>query len=148
MRYKIWDDIQRVQEEFLNLNQANHRPGDLSTSPQNNLPGSHIRSPISDIIETRDKIFARIELPGIKKENIELNVSDNKIELRARNDEKKELLTENTERKMFLSNNFQRSIPLKTKIDPALITAEYENGMLKIEIPKINNKSIKKIKID
>ena len=92
--------------------------------------------PPANIIEKTD--FYQIELaaPGMEKTDFNVKL-DGKI-LTISTEKKEETKTENEKmiRKEFSYKSFKRSFTLDEKINAANITARYENGILKLELPK------------
>ena len=102
-------------------------------------------------IKTNDHAF-EIELsaPGLKKEDFNIEVEENVLKLSVNKTAEKEEKTENFARKEFNYFNFQRSFALpKNAIDTENVKAIYENGILKVSLPKqkIMKESIKKIAV-
>jgi HSP20 family protein len=93
--------------------------------------------PGKDIIETDDSIIVRVDLAGIKKDNIELNVTDTKLKVKAEFED--ELLGD------VKGNNRRPSLIRRTVRFPKKVVAEeteakFENGLLTIEVPKLEKK--------
>ena len=92
--------------------------------------------PPANIIEKND--FYQIELaaPGMEKADFNVKL-DGKI-LTISTEKKEEVKPENEKmiRKEFSYKSFNRSFTLDEKIDATNITARYENGILKLELPK------------
>lgn len=101
----------------------------------------------TDIRETEGEYIIEAELPGFKKEQIEIEVTDNCFTIRAiRKDEK------NEEGKGYImkermSGKFERRFLIEN-IDPEKATARYEDGVLKIIIPKQVPSQSKKVAIE
>ena len=90
------------------------------------------RAPVADLKETENSILATFELPGADKGDIELNVTEDSIEVKAEKKvEKKEKGSYS-----FSQSSFYRSIPLPKEVDASKAKASYKNGMLRIEVPK------------
>ncbi len=103
--------------------------------------------PLTDISEKEDKIVIKLDMPGIKKEDIDLIATENSIEIKAQRQELKEEKKEhfyNRERSM---RSYYRSLPMPKGIDPKTIKAEYENGVLTLTVKKIPEKKKKQLKI-
>ena len=92
------------------------------------------REPLTDVIECEDSISITLEIPGVEKEEIELNVEEDKVAINV----------DTAERKYF------KEIPLKVKVDPKTSKATYKNGVLDIILSKVpqKDKKIKKVKIE
>ena len=100
-----------------------------------------------EIKEEGDKYLYIYELPGIKKEDIEIDIVDNNIILKAKRKEEKE---EKKEGYYYSERNYQgfyRVLPLPVDGDTSAIKAKYNNGVLTVEIKKKKQRG-KKIKID
>ena len=93
--------------------------------------------PGKDIIETDDTIIVRVDLAGIKKENIELNLTDTKLKVKAEfEDEHLGELKGNNRRPTLI----RRSVRFPKKVLPEEAEAKFENGLLSVEVPKLEKK--------
>ena len=96
------------------------------------------RSPVTDLSETDKSVIARMEIPGVNKEDIDLKVNDDKIEVKV--EQKEETEDEDKEKGYYRyesrCKSFYRSIPLPTEVNADKAEAEYKNGVLTVEIPK------------
>ncbi len=101
-----------------------------------------------DIFETDKGYEIEAEVPGMKKEDIEVNVTDRVLTIKGEKvDERKE------EKKgaRILERSygvFERSFTLPEDADPDKIEAKYDNGVLKLLIPKRPESKSKKVKIE
>ncbi|PVD50607.1 heat-shock protein Hsp20 [Terrimonas sp.] len=89
-----------------------------------------------NIHETKDAYHLELSAPGLKKEDIKLNVEDGLLSISY---EKKESTTSEdykTVRREFTYNSFKRSFTLSDKINAGDIQAKYEDGVLKVFVPK------------
>ncbi|GAO43949.1 Hsp20/alpha crystallin family protein [Flavihumibacter petaseus] len=89
-----------------------------------------------NIVETTDAYHLELTAPGRSKEDIKLQVEDGLLTISY--EHKKEEKTEDFKvvRKEFSLASFKRSFSLDEKIDTAGIQAKYENGVLKVFLPK------------
>ena len=100
--------------------------------------GTLSRTPLVDMVDRGDRYNLRLEVPGIDKDNIQLNATEDAIEISGEQSEE-----ESNEEKghNYIYNersykSFYRSIPIPEEILPSKITAKMNNGILQIEIPK------------
>lgn len=105
------------------------------------------RMPKTEIKETSSLVIATIELPGVEKKNIELHVSENYLEIKAKQETKKEVKKKSVQSYATSSSQFYRRLPLPTAVKPNKAHAEYKNGILKVEMTKEKNAASKKISI-
>lgn len=97
------------------------------------------RPPI-ELSETDKKYLLKIQLPGFEKKDIEVEVSDDSITIKAENTYQKETKDENLFRSEFRYGNFMRTIPFPSPILSGKTQAEYKNGVLSISADKVEKK--------
>lgn len=108
----------------------------------NNLANNNLSQFKADIKETDKKYVIQAELPGIDKDNIKIDLTNDYLTISASNDEIVEEEKENYIRKERRSGKFQRCFYVKN-IKQDEINANYNNGILEIKLPKTigeNNK--------
>ena len=93
-------------------------------------------SPAFDVYEEKDNFVVKAELPGMKKE--EINVSLHEGDLIISGERKSETKSEGTEvyRSERFFGKFQRSVSLPATVDPGKVKAEYKDGILTVTLPK------------
>ncbi|MFA6233665.1 MAG: Hsp20/alpha crystallin family protein [Bacteroidota bacterium] len=97
---------------------------------------SAIWSPMADIIEDTDKYELSFDLPGMKKEDIKMNFSDNTLKIsgeRISTEQKKDATCHRVER---VSGKFYRSFNFPTQVNAEHIAATYNDGVLTVTVPK------------
>lgn len=95
-----------------------------------------ISLPAANVHDTPNAYQLEINAPGRNKEDFKLNVEKDLLTVSYEKKEENKVETDNTIRREFSFNSFTRSFSLDEKIDVANIQAKYENGILKIELPK------------
>jgi HSP20 family protein len=92
--------------------------------------------PPVNIYETKDAYHLELSAPGRSKEDFTLNIENGLLTISF--EKKEEAKTEDykTVRKEFSFKGFKRSFNLDERIDTATIQAKYENGVLKLYLPK------------
>lgn len=106
-----------------------------------------IRVPNSDIWETDKEVIATIEIPGVNKEDIDLEVNGRTLEVRVMNkrEDKKERGVEQSYRKNY---GFYRKLALPCEVRKENIKATYNNGILEVRMEKVSPSVSKKIKVE
>jgi HSP20 family protein len=128
-------DFERMAERFF---------GDRFGSLMGDLPMSGSRKAVTDIRETDQGYVLSADLPGIPKEEIEVNVSGNLLTVRAEHKEESgEEGREGGYRRQYRS--FNQSFSLPSNVDPAKVEAHCENGLLEVWIPKTEQSQPRKI---
>ncbi|MGW8288368.1 MAG: Hsp20/alpha crystallin family protein [Desulfobulbales bacterium] len=104
--------------------------------------------PVVDIYDSEKAIVINAELPGVTKDSITLDVKENILTLRGERKSDEEVRKENYYRMERCFGTFERAFTLPSTVDPAKITANFKDGILKIEIPKAEEKKPKQITIN
>jgi len=100
-----------------------------------------------DVVENEQGYQLKVQLPGIKPEDIDLTVRQNSLTIKGQHSETKEEKKENWLDKEILSGSFGRSITFDKPIDADKIDTSYENGVLTISVPYSEAGKPKKISI-
>lgn len=108
-----------------------------------------LRAPAVDLIDEGDKYRLHAEMPGIKKDDVNVEVTDNAIEISAetKEEKKEEDSKEGYIRRERRFSKFYRRVPLPEAVDTESTDAELKDGVLTIRIPKmaVPEKKTKKI---
>jgi len=100
-------------------------------------------TPAADIYETEENYLIAIDLPGVSREALEINVDDNRLVVKgARIVE--ESTKQRTERP---SGKFLRTFTVPGSVDQAQIGAEYKEGVLQVRLPKRKEQKSKRVQI-
>lgn len=91
----------------------------------------------TDILDKGDMYVLQAELPGFRKEDIHIEVNDDYLTISAEQKEDKEEKKGNYVRRERRYGSFTRSFHLNN-VDPDKITAEYKNGILELQLPKLD----------
>jgi HSP20 family protein len=92
--------------------------------------------PPANIHETADAYHLELSAPGRSKEDIKLNVENGLLTISYEKKEEAAAEDYKTIRKEFSFKNFKRSFTLDDRIDANGVQAKYENGVLKVLLPK------------
>ena len=103
--------------------------------------------PVVDIYENDETLVVKLELPGVDKNDISVDLKDGVLTLSGKRSHEKEVKEENYYRKERAYGSFHRSFNVPAEIDPDKVKAEFKDGILKVEIPKPEEKKPKKIAV-
>ncbi len=147
-----WDDFRRF-EEMMNRMFEDFwgRPAARRLLPSGEhgavVPAQH-REPFIDVVENEKEIIATAEMPGLDKQDIKINVSEDRLEISAetKHEEKKE-------EKGYIyrerrNGSYYRAISLPSPVNPEKSNATYKNGVLEIKMPKTEVKKTTPLKIE
>ena len=104
-------------------------------------------APAVDIFEKGDDLVIRAEVPGVDKDDIDINVENNTLSIRGertREEEYDENRTYKTER---VFGSFVRTFRLPRTVDSSRISANYINGVLELKLPKAEEAKPRRIEI-
>jgi HSP20 family protein len=90
-----------------------------------------------DVIDEGDHLRVKMDVPGVKKNEIELNVTDNSIEISAKHKEQAEEKKKNFLRRERSEVSYYRALPLSEKVKSDQAKAKLTDGILDVIIPKI-----------
>jgi Molecular chaperone (small heat shock protein) len=98
--------------------------------------------------ETEENYHIEVELPGVKKENVDIKVDGNVLTISGERNVREEVKDEDYHKVESRYGLFSRSFTLPERVDTSNIEAEFINGILEISIPKLKiDTSSKKIEI-
>ena len=103
--------------------------------------------PSMDVYETEDKIVATLELPGIEPDNVDVSVEDSTLTISGRREFSNEVKEESFHRVERRYGSFTRAITLPQTADTQKVNANFDNGVLTIEVAKAERAKPKKIKV-
>ncbi len=104
--------------------------------------------PRVDVYETDDKVIVEAEIPGVKKEDIEVKVKDNNVIIKGEIKREEEKQDKNFFKAERFYGKFERVIPLMVEVKPEEAKAKIENGILRLEIPKATAEKEVSIKVE
>ncbi|HEV8482917.1 MAG TPA: Hsp20/alpha crystallin family protein [Blastocatellia bacterium] len=104
-------------------------------------------TPACDIYETDKAIVLKVELPGIKKEEVSVSIENNLLTIHGERKFQEETKRENYYRVERNYGEFFRSFTLPNYIEPAKILAEFKEGLLILNLPKREEAKPKQVEI-
>jgi len=104
-------------------------------------------APAVDIFEQGDDLVIRAEIPGVDKEDIDIDVENNTLTIRGERKRDEAFKRDNAYRMERIYGSFARSFTLPRTVDASGITAGYKNGVLELMLPKAEEAKPKKIEI-
>jgi HSP20 family protein len=104
--------------------------------------------PFIDVFEDGEQITVITDLPGVKQEDIKIDITENTLEVTAQFNEETEVEGKTFVRKERKYGKVNRtvSLPAKIKIDEA--SAKFENGVMTVVLPKLEMKQSFEVRVD
>ena len=103
-------------------------------------------NPRIDISEDKSGINVSVEIPGVKKDNIKITLQDNILTIEGEKKKESEQKEKNYFRAERIYGSFKRSFTLPAEVDSEKVEAKFEDGMLNINLQKLEPK-VKKEKV-
>jgi HSP20 family protein len=114
------------------------------------MAGSELmRTPHADVAETKDEIRVLVELPGMRPEDVEVDLENNVLTISGEKQEERQ--EGDKESRWHLSERrygrFSRSFVLPRDVEQERINARFENGVLNVTIPKSEKAKPRRINV-
>ena len=104
-------------------------------------------SPALDLYQSDDNVVAVVELPGMRKEDIEISLHDGTLTISGERRRESSSDGEKAERTERYIGRFRRSIALPTRLDANKVSATYRDGILTVTLPKAEEVKPKQIHV-
>lgn len=104
-------------------------------------------SPAVDIYQDKDNVYVKWELPGMKKEEIDITLHEGMLTVTGERKLEKEMKEGDTFRSERFFGKFHRSVNLPSAVDEKKVKAEYTNGILTVTLPKAEEAKAKHIEV-
>ncbi len=103
--------------------------------------------PAVEMYEKDNNFVIKAELPGVKKEDVDISVTGDTLTIKGERKSSKEVKKEDYHRCESRYGSFTRSIMLPASVDADKVEASYENGILEIQVPKAKEAMPTKVEI-
>ena len=107
-----------------------------------------IWAPRMDTHETEKEILIDVELPGIDKKDIKVEVKNNLLRISGERKQERKTDEENFHRIERHYGKFERSIGLPETVNPDKVSANFNNGILTMTFPKTEKSKVKEIPVE
>jgi len=109
-------------------------------------PGPSGWMPPVDLLETADRYVVIAELPGLRREDLDIQVHDDRVTI-AGNRRERLQACEQYHRVERGHGSFSRTFQLSVPVDAARVTAELKDGLLTVTCPKAGDQSTRRIRV-
>jgi HSP20 family protein len=101
--------------------------------------------PLADVCETPEAFLVQLELPGVERSDMEIHADNLRVDIRGRRRLSKETRPDSFHRLERTHGPFQRTIHLTHEIDPDAVVAQLHDGVLDLQLPKLNRPQARRI---
>jgi HSP20 family protein len=128
------------------------RPDDLAHAMRNaGQPPQHVStrvwSPPVDVYEDQDAIVIKVDLPGMKQEDIDIEMNNDNLTIKGERKFEDEARRDKYVRVERQYGLFQRSFTIGVAIEADKVKATYRDGMLELTLPKAEAVKPKKVQV-
>jgi HSP20 family protein len=103
--------------------------------------------PAMDLTETDDHLVLRADLPGLDKDDVKIEVTDGVLTVSGERKAEQEERTDGFHRVERAFGAFSRSMSLPEHVDAEKVTADFDNGVLEVRIPKPEEREPHRVQI-
>jgi HSP20 family protein len=104
-------------------------------------------APAVDLYEEKDNLVVTAELPGMKKEEIDISLHDGNLTIAGERKVEKQYGEKETQRSERFFGRFQRTVSLPKGVDAGAVKAAYKDGVLTVTLPKSPEAKPKQIEV-
>ena len=139
VRWEPFRDLLALQERLNRGFEANRQTGEEQLGTW---------APAVDIYETEKEIVLKADLPGMNLADVDISLNNNVLSVRGERKFEKDVKEDNYHRVERTYGNFVRTFTLPNTVNADQIEASYENGVLRITMPKREEARPKQIKVN
>ena len=148
VKFNPMRDLVDFEREFNKMfNTFENRFGISRSKDEENEYENAVWMPLTDIFEDKDKYTLKLDLPGIKKDDVKISFVDGRLSIsgeRTQESEQKDSKCHRIERSF---GRYYRSFNLPEHVQSEKINAEFKDGQLTISVPKAEEAKPKEIEI-
>jgi|GEM_PF-337591 len=111
------------------------------------VAGASAFMPQWNITREENRYLMSFELPGVRKEDIKIEISDNQLIVSGERKAEKHVQEEGYEGRSRMEGSFYRTFSLPSEVEAEKISAHYENGLLTLSLPRTGMESGRRIQI-
>ena len=142
-RWTPFQDLMALQEEMNRRFDQAFRGGTGEEASW----GQRTWSPPVDIYETPDALILSVDLPGVSKEGVSIEIHQNTLILKGQRPQNTEVKDDRYHRVERAYGPFQRTFMLPMQVDQEKVQAMYHDGVLELHLPKLEAAKPKRIAI-
>lgn len=136
-------EMDKYFENFL------RNPFSMLSNPmmQSIMPKAVDITPSVDIFEEGDEVVVKADIPGVKKADLDVTITENSLSIRGERKQEKKVKEKDYHRVERSYGSFSRSFRLPENVNGSKAKAEFKNGVLEVRLPKTKETKQKKIEI-
>lgn len=141
---KLWQPMRELAHFQEQMNQL----FDQFMPEQKDRLASFDYSPAIEVEETDTELILKLETPGMEAKDLNVEVTDNTVTIQGERQVESKTEEKNTIRSEFQYGKFERMVQLPTHVDNNAAKAEYQDGILKLVLPKVESEAKRSVKVE
>ncbi|MEM9904348.1 MAG: Hsp20/alpha crystallin family protein [Cyanobacteria bacterium P01_D01_bin.44] len=142
IRWNPWQEMGTLERQLNRLFEDTLAPVSFSEY------GNFTKVPAAELTETDEAIQLKLEAPGLKAEDFDIEVSERAVAIRGERTSEHTSEENGKSRSEFYYGKFERVIPLSARVENTDVTADYRDGILSLVLPKTAQERNKVVKVD
>jgi len=106
------------------------------------------KTPRVDVIERDDEVVVKAELPGVRKEDVEVSLTDNSVCIKGSTSHEEKQEKGDYYRREMSRGEFARTVALPSEVDGDKAKARFADGVLEVVVPKVAKAKRRSVKVD
>ena len=106
------------------------------------------KMPKVDVVDREKEVVVRAEVPGVRKEDLEVSMSDNTVTIKGTTHREEKEEKDEYFRCEISSGSFTRTVALPCDVDSEKATTRYKDGLLELTVPKVERAKRRTIKVE
>jgi HSP20 family protein len=123
-------------------------PATFAPAFQTNAFGNADWNPAIDVSETKEQVLIKADLPGLKKEDIDVTLKEDQVIIKGEKQTETETKDKSFYRLERRAGRFIRTVRLPSIVDAQHVKAVYQDGVLTLTLPKKEEAKEQQVKID
>ena len=143
-----WDDVEQWFNEFGRRGWLHPFTREWPTMEMGDMAPFEGRTPKVDMIDRDGEVVIRAELTGVKKDDIEVTLSEHSVTIKAHTTREEKEEKEEYYRREMSCGDFQRTMALPGGVDDTKAKARFADGILELTLPKMEKTSKRTVKVE
>ena len=140
IRWQPFHEMEALQRDMNRMFEA------LASDNQSSMRQSFV--PLAEMEQTEDAVHLKIEVPGMNADDIDVQVTKEAVMIRGERKSESKSEKNGMKRSEFRYGSFSRTIPLPVPVDNSQVKGDYQDGILTLELPKLQKQENKVTKVN
>ena len=140
IRWQPFHEMDALQKDMNRMFEA------MASNNQNSMRQSFM--PLAEMEQTEDAVYLRVEVPGMNADDLDVQVTREAVMIGGERKSESKSQKNGIKRSEFRYGSFQRTIPLPIPVDNDRVKGDYQDGILTLELPKLQKQENKVTKVN